>query len=322
MESARGIKKLLKGKIIVLIFLVIIMTIVYTVLSHGVYIKPFNIKMIIKSAVVPIFLTIGAVYLMICGNIDLSTSMVGNMGAILVALFLSKLGFPWPLAIIATLIVCGGIGALNAYLINSFNFQPFIATMAMSSVVQGVMYLISGGGAVPIKNKALAFIGTYQIGNYIPFPIVLALLALIIYGVVLAKTFFGKSIYMIGGNPRAARLSGLNPTRMSYILFINNAMLGSVAGMLLAFSQKTAMTGAIANAQFSGMTGAILGGVSFGGGSGGMGGAFVGLLLLNGFSNGLTVIGIPAFWQTFASGAVLLVALMFDYINMKRIGRI
>ena len=105
---------------------------------------------------------------------------------------------------------------------------------------------------------------------------------------------------------------------MSYILFINNAMLGGFAGCLLAFRLTSGTVDAVTNAQFLGMTGAILGGVSFGGGSGGMGGAFVGMLLLNGFSNGLTVLGIPVYWQTFGNGALLLFALTFDYFGNRR----
>jgi ribose/xylose/arabinose/galactoside ABC-type transport system permease subunit len=140
-----------------------------------------------------------------------------------------------------------------------------------------------------------------------------------VYGVVLAKTRFGKSIYMIGGNPVAAKLAGLNPKKIWYILFINNAVLGAVAGSLQAMRLRAGTVTGIANGQFTGMTGAILGGVSFGGGSGGMGGAFVGLVLLNGFNTGLMNLGITPYYTTVASGALLLIALAFDYFNARRV---
>jgi len=244
--------------------------------------------------------------------------MVGCLTNLLVAICLTSLGMPWPLALLLALIAAGMIGLFNAVLINEFGFQPFIATMAMASIVQGLTYIVCGTKSIPIKDPAMVAIGTFKIGGLIPVTIIFALAAFIIYGIILSKTSFGKSIYMIGGNPRAAKLSGMNPKKMSYILFINNAVLGGFAGCLLAFRLKSGAVDAVANSQFAGLTGAILGGVSFGGGSGGMGGAFIGLLLLNGFSNGLTVLGVPAFWQTFGNGALLLIALTFDYFGKRR----
>ena len=321
MESVRGFKKFLKSKAFVLVIMLIVMAAVFTILSGGMYISLFNIRNIIRAAMVSIFLTTGAVFLMICGYIDLSTSMVGNFGAVLVALFLSK-DFPWPIAVILVLVVTCCIGLINATLVCKLNFAPFIATMAMSYVIQGFMYMLCEGSGIPIKHKGVTAFGAAKIGNLVPLPMIIALIVLIVAGIVLSKTYFGKSIYMIGGNPRAARLCGYDPEKMAYKLFGLNAMLGACGGMLLAFSQKTGQSAGIASAQFSGMTGAILGGVSFGGGSGGMGGAFIGLMLLNGFQNGLTCLGVPAFWQTFANGALLLIALTFDFVNNKRLNRI
>jgi ribose/xylose/arabinose/galactoside ABC-type transport system permease subunit len=321
MESVRGFRKFVKSKTFILIVLVVIIWIAFTALSKGNFIKLLNIRNILNSMVITVFLTVGAVYLMICGFIDLSTSMIGAMAGVVVAVLLSKAGFPWPVAILVTLIISAAIGLLNAYLINGFGFQPFIATMATSSIIQGLTMVVCGVSAIQIKDPAMVLLGTARIAGVVPYTIVLSLVVLIVYGFVLSRTNFGKSLYMIGGNASAARLSGLNPKKMSYILFMNNALLGGVGGMLLAFRQKAGVITGVANSQFTGMTGAILGGVSFGGGSGGMGGAFVGMILINSFSNGLTILGISPYWQTLASGVLLLVALSFDYFSMKRSGR-
>jgi ribose/xylose/arabinose/galactoside ABC-type transport system permease subunit len=318
MESARGLKKFVKSKTFVLLILVAIMWVIFSVLSEGAYTSLINIRNILNSIVITILLTIGAVYLMIDGHIDLSTSMVGSMTSLMVAIFLTKYGWPWPIAIIACLAVAAVIGFANAVLINEFRFQPFIATMAMASVVKGLTYVFCGTAPITIKDPAMVALGTSRIGGFVPYTIILALVIILIYGIILSKTYFGKTIYMIGGNKHAARLAGLNPKKMSYILFINNAILGGFAGCLLAFRLTSGTVDAVTNSQFLGMTGAILGGVSFGGGSGGMGGAFVGMILLNGFSNGLTVLGLPVYWQNFGSGALLLLALMFDYFSVRR----
>jgi ribose/xylose/arabinose/galactoside ABC-type transport system permease subunit len=317
-KGADVLKKFTKSKIFVLLILYILVAAIYTVISKGQYLYWVNIRNILSSMVITAYLTCGAVFLMISGNIDLSTSQVATISGILMAKMLFS-GIPWPIAVLTVLLGAACVGLLNAVLINEVKFQPFIATMAVSYVVQGAMLLTSHGMATEITNKFIVWLGTYRIGGQVPVNIIFTFIIFAIYGVVLAKTRFGKSIYLIGGNPAAAKLSGLNPKKMWYILFINNAVLGSVAGMLQAARLRGGSSTGITNGQFAGMTGAILGGVSFGGGSGGMGGAFVGLILLNGFNSGLTLIGINPYWQTVASGALLLVALTFDYFNTKRL---
>jgi ribose/xylose/arabinose/galactoside ABC-type transport system permease subunit len=307
----------------ILLILLFVITTIFTVMSKGRFIKPANMRNILNSMIIATFLTTGAVCLMISGQIDLSTASVGTMTGIIVASLVTTLGIPWPIAVIMSLVCSGGIGFLNAVLINEFGFQAFIATMAVANIAKGLAYLICDTKAIPINDPALLWIGTGRvIFDRIPVSVILALLTLFVYGVILAKTKFGQSIYMIGGNPQAARLSGLKPRKMSYILFINNGVLGGAAGILTAARMKSGNVGGVSASQFAGMTGAILGGVSFGGGSGGMGGAFIGLVVLNGFSNGLTTVGVSSFWQTVASGALLLIALAFDLVGRKKLGTV
>ncbi|MDR1589451.1 MAG: ABC transporter permease [Oscillospiraceae bacterium] len=320
MEKKSFLKRLTQSKMFVLLLLYIAVAAFYTIISKGQYLYWVNIRNILSSMVITAYLTCGAVFLMISGNIDLSTAQVSTISGILMAQFLMK-GFPWPLAILAVLAGAALVGFINAVLINEVKFQPFVATMAVSYMVQGGMLLLSHGAAVEVSNKYIVWLGTYRIAGQFPVNILFTFAIFTIYGVVLAKTKFGKKIYMVGGNPVAAKLSGINPKKVWYILFINNAVLGSVAGMLQAARLRSGSATGIAGGAFAGMTGAILGGVSFGGGSGGMGGAFVGLVLLNGFNSGLTLIGINPYWQTMASGALLLIALTFDYFNTKRLMR-
>jgi ribose/xylose/arabinose/galactoside ABC-type transport system permease subunit len=151
---------------------------------------------------------------------------------------------------------------------------------------------------------------------------IISLAALVIYGIILKKTMFGRSVYLVGGNPQASLLSGLRPRRISYILFVNAGILSALAGILLAARLRTANTTGITNQQFAGMTAAILGGISFGGGSGGMGGAFIGMMILNGFDNGMTLLNVQPYWKTVASGTLLLLALTVDFVGAARKARV
>ncbi|MDR2357858.1 MAG: ABC transporter permease [Oscillospiraceae bacterium] len=313
--------RFLKSKMFVLLILYLLLIAVFSIISRGQYLSWFNIRNIMNSMVVTAYLTCGASFLMIAGNVDLSTAQVALLSGAMLGTFL-QMGFPWPAAILAVFIVAAAAGALNAMLINEIKFQPFVATMAVSYVVQGLMLVRLQGFSIDVDSPPIVWFGTYKIGGVLPVSIIFTFAIFAVYGVVLAKTKFGKSLYLVGGNPTAAKLAGLNPKRISYILFINNAVLGSFAGMLQAARLKAATPNAIANGMFAGMTGAILGGISFGGGSGGMGGAFVGLILLNGFNAGLSTVGLSPYWQTAASGALLLLALTFDYFNSRRLSSI
>ena len=311
-------RQFVRTKMFTLLVLLVLLVVVFTVFSSGAFLRPRNIRNIFQATVTVSLLTIGAGTLMIAGYIDLSLGGVGTMCAMLAA-YLMRTGAPWYVAML-TAIVLGGIsGAVNAVLVNELNFQSFIATLATASVAQGFMAVISQGRQIDIFNRVFNFIGGDRFyDDLIPYSLIISLLALLVYGLILRKTKFGRSVYLTGGNAEASRLAGLRPKRVSYILFINAGALAALAGMLLAGRLKTANTVGITTSQFAGMTAAILGGISFGGGSGGMGGALVGILILNSFNNGMTVIDVPVYWQSVASGTLLLVALAADFISARK----
>lgn len=319
MKKTSILRRIVHSKIFTLVVLLFIIVVFFTIFSGGTFLNILNIRNILNSMVVVSMLTIGASLLLISGNIDLSTGAVGTLGGIVMAKML-VLGLPWPIAILIGIGIGLACGLLNAYLVNRLEFQPFIATMAVASVAEGVTYVISGGAQIKIKDPVVLALGG-RIANVIPVAIFFAIVAFIVYGIILSCTKFGRSIYIVGGNPRAAKLTGLNPKRITYILYANSGALGGLAGILLAARLTNATVQGTTASQFSGMTAAILGGVAFGGGSGGLGGVFIGLLVLNGFNNGTQMIGIDTYWQTVASGVLLLVALTIDVLRERRAGK-
>jgi len=305
-----------RTKMIALVSLLAAIVVIYTIISGGRFVSPKNTRNILQSTVVVSLLTIGAGTLMIAGYIDLSLGGIGSMCAMLTA-YLLKVDVPWPVAVLAGLAMGGIWGAFNAVLVNELRFQPFIATLATASITLGFASIISGGKQIDIFEPALKVIGGGRLFDFIPYSLIISLFALLVYGVMLKNTKFGRSVYLIGGNPDASRLAGLRPKRVSYLLFINAGCLAALAGILLAGRLQTANTVGISSSQFSGITAAVLGGISFGGGVGGMGGALIGILILSCFNNGMTVVDVSPYWQTIASGLLLLFALMVDFISTK-----
>ena len=317
--SQTRIKAFIRSKTFTLLLLDIVVIIFFTIFTRGTFLQPLNIRNILNAMVIVSFLAIGEGLLIIYGNIDLSCGNVGTMCAILMAILITNLNYTWYVALLLSFIVGMITGVINATLITKLNFQPFIATLAMASVAEGLSYVFGNATSIAVEDKVLSFIGTYRFANgLIPFSVIISIMFMLIYGIMLSRTKFGRMIYLCGGNREAARLTGINSKKICYILFANMGFLSALSGALLASRMKSATVNGIISNQFSGVTAAILGGISFGGGSGGMLGAFLGLLLLNCFNNGMTIMGVDPYWQIVASGLILLVALIFDYISAKR----
>ena len=292
------------------------------------FFKASTLKNILNSIVLSSFLSIGAGCLLISGNMDLSAAAVGAFGGMIMAASVTNWGLPWFAGMLIVFAFCACLGALNALMVVKFRFPPFIATLAMSSMAKGLMYIFSSLGNptgvaqnVSTQNAALNFIGKGTVGP-IPFGVIVMLVFFIVYGVIISKSKIGMKIMVLGGNPTAATLAGIRANRIIFALYINAAVLGGIAGIFNTSKLGQGNLQALQNDQFSGITAAILGGISFGGGAGGMGGAFIGLLILNTFQVGMSTVGFNPFWVNVFSGLILLVALATDFFVQRRAGKI
>jgi len=320
-------KKAIRSKAFPLLILFVIMIVLFTALAplnDANFLTTRTFISILRDLSVPGFLAIGAGCLMVSGGIDLSQATVAAMTGVTIAVSVGWWNLPWYAAFIIALLSALCIGLVNAILVNELNMMPFIATMAMSTVTRAVMMLIATDqtgqmqGSINYNNPTLTLIGNYEISGFLPATIIAMIIAFIFYGLLLSKTKFGRSVYLIGGNPMAARLAGINSKKTSYILFMNCSLMGGLAGLIYTSRVKQGSLSAMATDQFTGLTAAILGGISFGGGSGGMGGAFIGLLVIKTFNKGMTIIGASSYVTNVLSGALLLAALSFDYYSQRR----
>lgn len=317
MKSKAVFKNFVRSKLFTLLIVLVILVVVLAVTTKGSFIAMTNIGQILDQMFVSSVLTIGAGMLIISGAIDLSSGVLGTFSGLMLAFLLNQMSWPWYLAFIVTLVVATGFGVFNAIMINELRFHGFIATLATASIVQGLMFVFSGGATIGVPSGVITKIGTAMLGP-VPLSIVLLIVAFVLYGFIVSKSKFGRQMYIVGGNPQAARLAGVNPKKVSYILFANSAILSCLAGVFLAARVSSATATGTTSSQFYGITAAILGGISFGGGTGNMGGAFVGLLILTAFTNGMVILGFDAYWRQIVNGLLLILALTFDYISIRR----
>ncbi len=313
----------IKSKTFTLIVLLVVVVVFFQVTSPGSsFLSPANIKNILDSMVIYILFAIGSGMLIISGYIDLSPGFIGVFAGIMVGSLLGN-GIPWYISAVLTIAAGALFGLFNAFLVDVLRIQAFIATLATGSfIAKGIAMIITDGKVLNITDPTIVWIGTGKLPGGIPVAIVISLVLIIVFGIILAKTKFGRTIYLCGGNVTAAKFAGLNPRKLTYILFAINGALGALAGVIYSGRMLIANFTSTSNYTFPAITAAILGGISFGGGSGGMLGCFLGLLIINSFNNGLTLLGVTPYWQSVFSGVLLLLALTFDYISIRNRMRI
>ena len=315
MEITGIFKRFLKSKSMSLVIVIIAVVAFFYIMNPN-YLGRDNVRGIMNAMSMTGIVGVGTALLLMGGGINLAAGSEGCFGAIFVAVLIST-GLPWPLAILLGLVFGMCAGLINSFFVNKLNFLGFIATLGMASVYTGFSLIVTMSVPVPISDQSFWGLAEYAVFGFIPMSFAIMICIMIIYGFILNKTRFGRSILMCGGNRSAARLAGLNPKKTTTILYMNSGMLSTIAGSLLASRMHSASHEALSSSAIDAITAAVLGGVSFIGGSGSISGLFFGTLLLNAFSNGLVVIGMTAYWQLVLQGMVLIIALCVDYYSTK-----
>lgn len=308
-------KEIIKSDKLGLMIALIALVVVFSIINPN-YATVKNMRNILTGASLSGLICVGEAILLMGGLMDLSPGSTAAFSGVAAALMLQA-GLPTGVVILATIGIGAAIGCFNAFFVTKLKINAFISTLASQQIIRGLCYIISGGESLLITNSFFLSIGTAKVG-VVPFPIFFMILMFIIFYIVLMRTRFGRNIYTVGGNPSAARLAGISTTFTTYVMFIIMGVLAAVGGLILTSRMNTGQPQACAGLEFDGITAAILGGVAMSGGIGTLSGAFLGLLILQGFNTGLTIINVPSFWQYVAKGALLLVALSFDYFRSKK----
>lgn len=315
MNEKKKITSIIGGDKIVLIVAIIAVFALFTSINKNFLTLQNMVNLLVASSLVGM-VAIGHTYLIIAKQNDLSPGSLAAFCGVVCALFLN-MGLPIPIAMIITLCAGAVVGLFNSWMVNKIKIEAFIATLVSQTIVRGFAYIICGGKPVAIKNQAFNKLGTFRILG-LPVPVWVMIICICIFGFILARTRFGRSVYAIGGSSEAARLAGLNPQRIVTICFIMIGMLTAMGGMLFAARMNAGQPAANVNLEFDAITAVILGGTSFAGGVGSMFGTALGIILIQSFNTGLIMVNVDSFWQYVARGALLLFALTSDYIRETR----
>ena len=311
----RNISNAIGGEKLVLLAAIVVVFILFSSMNSNYFSLDNIINLMVAASLVGL-VAIGHTYLIIAAQNDLSPGSLVAFTGTLCALLVS-FNIPLVISIIITLVVAAIIGVCNALMVNKIKLDPFIATLVSQAILRGFAYIICNGKPVAISDQTYLNIGTAAFIG-IPLSVWITVICIVIFGFILAKTKFGRSIYAIGGNKDAARLAGLNPQRIIMISFVLMGVLCGIGGIVFTARMNCGQPAANVNLEFDAITAVILGGVSFTGGVGDMGGTVLGIILIQAFNTGLIMVNVPSFWQYVARGALLLFALTSDYLRKEK----
>ncbi|MGH7118644.1 MAG: ABC transporter permease [Acetobacteraceae bacterium] len=276
-------------------------------------------------------LAIGSTLVIVSGGIDLSVgSIAGLCGMIVGALIDVGVPLPWfgiviyPHAWVAVLLgLAAGalIGAVNGFVITRFMVAPFIATLGMLYIARGIALLSNNGSTFPfldgtqaLHNQGLPWLGSALLLG-IPVPIWLLAAAGLIVTALAERTRFGRHVYAVGGNERAAALSGVRVQAVRSRVYVISGVLAALAGIVIAAQLDSADAAAGTGYELNAIAAAVLGGTSLMGGKGTIGGSVIGALVIAVLVDGLILRGVSAFWQMIITGVVIVIAVAVDQLQ-------
>lgn len=303
----------------------LLMVIAMSLLSDS-FLTPDNGWNILRQISVNLCLSIGMTLIILSGGIDLSVGATLALSSAVAAGMLKHgvalpgfnvlLQFTVAGAIVSGVGVGFALGWFNGFVITRFKLPPFVATLGMFSIARGLTMLWTGGFPITGLGVGFGFIGTgIFLGVPMPVWITAALVALFV--VVTRKTRFGRHLYAVGGNERAARLTGLRVDRIKIWVYALGGALAGVAGLIVTARLDSAQPNAGLGYELDAIAAVVIGGTSLSGGRGSVMGTVLGCLIIGVLNNGLFLLNVSPFWQQVVKGVVILVAVAIDKMNTK-----
>ncbi len=302
-----------------------IMAIAMTIFSDN-FATSDNLFNVARQISVNLCISVGMTMVILTGGIDLSVgSILAFTGAIAAGLIKQGIeiegmnlfiGFTILGVIIVALIAGGIIGWFNGFMITKFKVPPFVATLAMLTIARGLTMLYTRGFPITQLGDNFNFIGTGWFAG-VPMPVWISILVIGVSVFFMKKTRTGRYIYAIGGNERAALLSGVKVNRVKVFVYVIAGVLSGVAGLLVTARLDSAQPNAGMGYELDSIAAVVIGGTSLNGGKGSIMGTVIGASIIGVLNNGLVLLNVSPFWQQVIKGLVILLAVIIDRLQKK-----
>ncbi|MHB1023994.1 MAG: ABC transporter permease [Acidobacteriaceae bacterium] len=326
-SSARFALFLLRARAAVVLFALLLL---FTILTPS-FLTVNNLSILAKHVAISALLAIGMTFTILSGGIDLSVGSVAGLGG-MVAGYLITQGIllggtvhypPIAIVVLLTFLVCLVVGALNGWLVVSAGVTPFIATLGTLYIARGAALLISNGETFPglAGSAAHGNTGFTRIGQnfllHLPMPVWMMLAVFAIAAFIASKTPFGRHVYAVGGNERAARLAGIRVSRVKVLTYIFSALCAALVGIIIASQLESAHPATGESFELNAIAAVVLGGTSLMGGRGSVTGSLIGAFVIGVLADGLVMLGVSEFWQIVIKGVVIVLAVAIDQLQSR-----
>ncbi|SHG53854.1 monosaccharide ABC transporter membrane protein, CUT2 family (TC 3.A.1.2.-) [Kaistia soli DSM 19436] len=309
-----------------LIFLLLLMAL-FTFLAPR-FLSSLNLFNVLRQVSIFGIVAVGMTFVILTRGIDLS---IGALIALtgLVAAVVAKggvtgrfeltsggIGLAWYWAALAAILVGGIAGALQGVFVAKFTVPAFVVTLGGMTIFRGLALIIGNGGPISGFDENFGWFGRGMVGA-VPVPVIVFLVVVVIAGVVLHSTRYGRSVYAIGSNPEAARLCGLNVNRTLISVYALTGLCSGLGGFLLASRLNSAEAVAGSQYELNVIAAVVIGGTSLYGGTGNIAGTVIGTLLIGVLLNGLVILNVSPYVQQLLIGAIIIGAVTFDILIKK-----
>ena len=277
---------------------------------NPVFLKTSNLLNILSQNSIIGIVSLGMTLVIIIGGIDLSVGSLVAFTSMLFAILVSN-GVPLFVAILISIISGICFGFINGVLIIKGKIPAFIATLGMMSAARGLTLLLSGSKSVSLGNSSVNSIVNFSIGGIAVSSFVFIALTIILF-LFLKKTYWGKYLYAIGGNEKAAFFNGIDISKFTILAYSIGGLMCGFASILLVGSLNSAQPQAGQLYELTAIAAVVIGGASLSGGKGSILGTFVGVLILGVIQNGLSILNVPSYYQYILVGIIIIISVLVD----------
>ncbi len=299
------------GAVIPLVLISVIATII-----NPRFISAVNLFDILKTTSYTVVMGVPLTLLLASGRMDLSIGATTALGGIIAALAETH-GVPLPVALLLGVLVGMVIGYLNSVMVEQLALPGFIATLAMSNIVDGTSAVVTNNEAVSGISDGFKAISQTRLAGQVTITVVYAVVVAIIGHIVLSRTKYGRKILAVGGNAEAANLAGINTKKIHMQMYMLAGAFAAISGIMYCSRFSSAQLTAGSGTSLTILSSAIIGGTSMRGGNGTIIGTVLGCLLFAVITNALVVMGVSTNWQNVVYGLILVAALLIDYVRQK-----
>jgi fructose transport system permease protein len=313
-----SIFELLRGSPIMGPFAALVLASIFFATQSDKFLTGANFSLIIQQVMVVGTLAIGQTLVILTGGIDLSNGMIMALSSVLMTGLAVQSGMNPILAILVGLLVCVAIGLLNGSLITAIGLPPFIVTLGTFNIAYALVRIYTTATITKLPDSLLFLGSTFNIGGTeFTYGSVLMVILYAITWYVLRSTPAGRAVYAVGDNPEAARLAGINTSRVLNGVYIVAAISYGIAGLLLVSRTGVGDPQAGQTGNLDSITAVVLGGTSLLGGRGQIVGTLIGALIVGVFRNGLQLMGVGSIYQVLITGILVIVAVSIDYLSHR-----